>query len=145
MQKEIKRTLSSKAMAAVWDGKNHDPIYAVERDYGKSGTEGSFYREHSAADIARLIFTGEYENVLTVLEIFEDEHSVRNVTEDIARDVLKLVIDENEEIRSELRNWLERIIGQEAADAIEEAEQTARDWRSDYAEHNTLNRAQQGV
>ena len=58
-------------------------LYLVERDFGKNGTEVIGYREYTRSKVIDLIAKGEWPNLIRVLEVIEDEGSVRDVTEDM--------------------------------------------------------------
>lgn len=70
----------------------HEPppiaaLYLVECDVGPHGTEfAPCNRNASSFDqVVSDIVTGQYEDVIKVLEIFEDEGTCRDITEDVAR------------------------------------------------------------
>lgn len=73
------------------------PLYFIEVDYGRLGR--AFIEcdrnRNSRRQVVESIASGEIENVVTVLEVIEDEHSCRDVTEDIAREVLTLKINDD--------------------------------------------------
>ncbi len=62
-----------------------DPLFLIERDFGILGLEAHAYREYTRAKIVDLC-AFEYQRVVKVLEIREDEGSVSNITEDIMRE-----------------------------------------------------------
>lgn len=86
------------------------PLYLVEADFGRHGK--AFVEtdrdRNSRAQVIRNIVEGQVENVLKVLEIFEDEGTCRDVTEDIAREVLDYLNEQQNGIPAHLRDWLER-------------------------------------
>ncbi len=70
-------------------------IYLIERDFGKIGTEIIGYREHTRAKIVDLVSHGEWPELVKVLEVNEAEGTARDVTEDIAHDVLAQILAED--------------------------------------------------
>lgn len=70
---------------------NIPPLYLIEVDYGRSGRSFvEFDRDtNSRASIIKDIADGQYDRgeIVTILEIFEDEGTCRNITEDIANEV----------------------------------------------------------
>lgn len=71
-----------------------DVLYLIERDHGNLGIEGMAYREWTRARVVDLcafefrqpgLRRGETD-VVRVLEIREDEHSVSDITEEIMRE-----------------------------------------------------------
>lgn len=74
-------------------GANIPPLYFIEVDYGRHGR--AFVEtdrdSNSRASIIKDILDGQYDrgSIVTILEVFEDEGTVRNVTEDIANEVLQ--------------------------------------------------------
>lgn len=120
-----------------------NPLYFIEVDYGKK--IGRSFREldrdqTSQAQVVADIISGEVENVLCVLEVFEDEKSCRNITEDIAREVADQLHSRGDGCPEHLRDWIDQWLGVSTADYLD-----APCGRSDFQEHSTLNRAQQGV
>lgn len=70
---------------------NIAPVYFVEVDYGKIGKS---FREtdrdkSSREQVVADILSGELENVLCVLEVFEGEGTCQNITSDIAEEVMR--------------------------------------------------------
>jgi hypothetical protein len=67
------------------------PVFFVECDFGRLGR--SFVEcdrdQSSFNQVVAHIIAGQYEGVLKVLEVFEDEGTVRDVTEDVARAVFE--------------------------------------------------------
>lgn len=72
-----------------------DPLYLVERDFGKLGLEAHAYREHTRAKIVDLL-AFEYLNAVKVLEIREDEHSVSDITEEILAEAEQMRTDSSQ-------------------------------------------------
>lgn len=66
-------------------------LYFVEIDFGKIGRAFvEIDRDKSSREqVIANILSGEWENVLTVLEVFEDEGTARNITSDIAEEVFR--------------------------------------------------------
>lgn len=71
------------------------PLYFIECDFGKLGT--AFVEidrlTNSRANIISNIVSGEYERVIRVLEVTEDEGRCVDVSEDIAREICNGVGD----------------------------------------------------
>lgn len=87
------------------DGKraHYSPDREVERD--------------SKRNIIEDIISGELEHVSSIIEIREDEGTCRNVTEDIARDVLNQAVYACDELPRLLIHWLHEQIGPYAVEA----------------------------
>jgi hypothetical protein len=68
---------------------NIAPLYFVECDFGSLGTEFvAIDRNRSSFNQVVIdIIDGQIEDVLKVLEVYEDEGTCRDVTEDVARAV----------------------------------------------------------
>lgn len=96
------------------------PLYFIECDYIEGPSFVDCDRDRSSRQqVIDDIISGEVENVLTVLEVFEDEGTCRNVTEDIARDVYEEIAASREACPKHLRDFIDFWIGANAADAIE--------------------------
>lgn len=71
------------------------PLYFVEASFGKLGT--AFVETdrltNSRANIINSIVSGEWDGVVRVLEVNEDEGTCRDVSEDIAREVCDAAVD----------------------------------------------------
>lgn len=63
------------------------PLYLVECDFGPHGTEFVPCNRNTSSfsQVVSDIIAGQYEDVIKVLEVFEDEGTVRDITEDVAR------------------------------------------------------------
>lgn len=59
-----------------------DPLFMVERDFGKIGTEIIGYREYSRSKIVDML-AFEWTNAIRVLELREDECRCEDITEEI--------------------------------------------------------------
>jgi hypothetical protein len=70
-------------LARLSDVQELAPVYLVERDFGKNGTEIIGYREHTLRKVADLYRAGEWDNVVKIIEINEAEGTCRDVLEDI--------------------------------------------------------------
>jgi hypothetical protein len=62
---------------------NLDPVFVVFRDFGKNGLEGLCYPEHTRRKVVDLYRSGEWENVVKILEVNEAEGTSRNILEDV--------------------------------------------------------------
>jgi len=73
------------------DRANLAPLYFVECDYGKRGQEfwPTQRNTSSRAQVVADILKGEIGGVIKVLEVFEDEGTCRDITEDVALEVLR--------------------------------------------------------
>lgn len=96
---------------------NTAPLFFVEIDYGKLGKS---FREtdrntSSRDQVVADILSGELDCVIKVLEIFEDEGTCRDVTEDIAQLVFEkaeiVADDEGEPSFGHLQDFLEEHFG----------------------------------
>ena len=71
---------------------NIRPLYLVEVDYGRHGRAFMETDRDTNSRVSLIgdILSGQYDRgeIVTILEIFEDEGTCRNVTEDIANEVL---------------------------------------------------------
>jgi hypothetical protein len=98
-----------------------NPLILVEADYGSIGR--SFVEtdrdKNSWDQVIESIATGQYLPV-KVLEIYEDEGSCRDVTEDIARDVFEFFASNHEGApnNEQLRDWLDHWVGAGACDVL---------------------------
>ena len=99
------------------------PLYFVEADFGRHGR--AFVEtdrdKNSRRQVIQDIAQGQLENVIQVLEIFEDEGSCRDVTEDIACDVRDFLSSENNGVRGALREWIDHWCGPSTADQLNAA------------------------
>lgn len=88
------------------------PLYFVEIDLGKLGRAFVETSRDSNArkGVVQLIASGEFEKVVTVLEVIEDEGSCRDVTEDVAREVADLLHASRDRVSRELGTWLQQQI-----------------------------------
>ena len=72
---------------------NIRPLYLVEVDCGRHGRAFMETDRDSNSRVSLIgdILSGQYDRgeIVTILEIFEDEGTCRNVTEDIANEVLQ--------------------------------------------------------
>lgn len=101
------------------------PLYFVELDFGKNGTEFAPLDRltNSRANVIESIISGEYERPLCVLEAWEGEGRLVNVSEDIAREICDRVIDGDPLPMGGLRDFIEEHLGcQHMADLIREVE-----------------------
>lgn len=86
--------------------------YLIERDFGKLGTEIIGYPEYTKRKVIDLIAKGEWPELVKVLEINEADGTCRNVTEDMARDVLAQTIEEDfGRMSDDVRGFIENQIG----------------------------------
>lgn len=73
-----------------------NPLYFVECDFGKLGT--AFVEidrlTNSRANVISNIISGDYERVIRVLEVFENEGRCSDVSEDIAREICDLLVND---------------------------------------------------
>jgi hypothetical protein len=97
------------------------PLYFIELDFGKAGaafaeTDRLTNSRKWAIDAIR---SGEWPNceVLRVLEVNEDEGTCRDVTEDMAREVLNALDADYEHVPSFLRDFIDSQLYAGAADA----------------------------
>lgn len=92
-------------------------LYFVEADYGKLGTAfvETDRTTNSRVSVVRGIVSGEW-SAVRVLEVSEDEGTCRDVTEDMAREVLELLDSEYEKVPDFLRNFIDDQIFAGAAD-----------------------------
>jgi hypothetical protein len=97
-----------------------NPLYMVERSFGRFGN--AFVEtdrdKNSLRSVVESIVTGQVENVLTVLEIIEDEGTVRNITEDTAIAVRNELDSRGDGVRGALRDWIDHWCGAGTADEI---------------------------
>ena len=91
------------------------PVYFVECAYPRQGGARSFReidRDYSSRDqVIRDIIGGEYSNVVTVLEVREDDKTCHNITEDIAREVQAALRSDGDEPTYEVVNFLHQELG----------------------------------
>lgn len=77
------------------DKTNTAPLYFVEASFGKAGT--AFVETdrltNSRANVISNIVSGEWDRVIRVLEVCEDEGRCSDVSEDIAREICNRVVD----------------------------------------------------
>jgi hypothetical protein len=79
-----------------------DALYLIERDHGRAGYEGSFYREWTRADVVGLCSL-EFRNkdgssdVFRVYEAREDDGTFQNITEEIMREAEAMRADYHQE------------------------------------------------
>jgi hypothetical protein len=67
-----------------------NPLYFVEQQHKNGRAFAELDRDRSSLEqVIQDILGGQYTNVVTVLEVFEDEGTVRNITEDVTREVFK--------------------------------------------------------
>lgn len=96
-------------------------LYFVEVDFGQVGSAfvETSRLTNSRQRVLENIRHGEWPDceVLRVLEVNEDEGTCRDVTEDMARDVLEALDKDYEHVPSFLRNFIDWQIGPSAADA----------------------------
>ncbi len=69
-----------------------DALYLIERDFGKLGLEGSFYREWTRDKIIDLC-AFEFRNVRKVFAIREDENSCEDITDEILQEAEQMRAD----------------------------------------------------
>lgn len=108
---------------------------------------GDYFIERGMADMSLRetvddIASGQIMDVVRVYRANLADGTFRDASEDVARDILNIICvkyDSPDEIETSLVDFLEHHLGA----GILDREMTGS--RSDYAEHNTLNRAQQGV
>lgn len=97
------------------------PLYFVEVNFGTVGT--AFVETdrlaNSRQSIINAIRHGEWPGceVERVLEVNEDEGTCRDVTEDMAREVLDALDRDYAHVPSFLRNFIDRQLGASVADA----------------------------
>ena len=102
------------------------PLYIITYDYHSpvtgrfTGTQDIDLNRHNRADIAREIVRG----VPGVEKVFECsfDHPMRDITEDIARDVCELLRNRHETPDWELASWLQLNLGVYAEGVQEAAE-----------------------
>jgi hypothetical protein len=98
-------------------------LYFVEADFGRHGR--AFVEtdrdKNSRRQVIEDIAQGQLENVIQVLEIFEDEGSCRDVTEDIACDVRDFLSSQSNGVRGALRDWIDQWCGPATADQLNAA------------------------
>lgn len=87
---------------------NIAPVYLIEVDFGSLGTELVGDREKTKNSVIADIISGEFPKVLKVLEIFEDERTVNDVTADIAVEIANKFSEDREPVNYELCNWLHK-------------------------------------
>lgn len=88
-------------------------LYFLEIDLGKLGrcfVETS-RDTNTRKGVVQDILSGEFENVVTVLEVIEDEKSCRNVTEDIAREVADALYASRDPVSYDMASWLQHQLG----------------------------------
>lgn len=98
-----------------YPGPNIAPLYFIECSFGKrSRAFLECDRDRSSRrQVVDDIVSGEVENVLTVLEVFQDEGSCRDITSDIAEEVRDRIV--NEQLpRGRHVNWLHEQLGCES-------------------------------
>lgn len=91
-------------------------LYFVEIDHGTFVETDRLTnsRKHTVS----LIAAGEWHaDVTRVLEVNEDEGACRDVTEDMAREVLERLDTNYDHVPSFLRDWIDTQLGAGAADA----------------------------
>jgi hypothetical protein len=97
-----------------------NPLYFIEADFGRHGR--AFVEtdrdKNSRAQVIQDIAEGQIENVVKVLEVFENEGSCRDVTEDIACDVRDHLFKQNSGVRGQLREWIDQWCGPSTADEL---------------------------
>ena len=97
-----------------------DPLYFCECSF-RTGT--AFIETdrltNSRRGVVQDIASGQIENVVRVLEVFEDEGSCRDVTEDIAREVCEAIEDQRDGCPSILRDWIDEWCGVSTADRLD--------------------------
>lgn len=96
-------------------GPNVPPLYFVEVDYGKIGMAfvETDRNENSRASLINDIASGQYDRgrIIKVLEIFEDEGTCRDVTEDIQIAVRQHLYEHSDHIPESLRDWISEVDG----------------------------------
>ena len=96
-------------------------LYFVELDFGQAGT--AFVETDRLTNSRKRVIDnirhGEWPGceVLRVLEVNEDEGTCRDVTEDMAREVLDALDADYEHVPLFLRNFIDWQLGAGAADA----------------------------
>lgn len=97
-------------------------LYFIEADFGRHGK--AFVEtdrdRNSKQQVIQDIAEGQYLPV-TILEVIEDEGSVRNVTEDFAIAVRDHLFKENNGVRGQLRDWIDQHCGPSTADELNAA------------------------
>lgn len=101
----MRRTLPIKRLSDV----QSCPVYLVETDHGKLGTEISGDRMDSRESVVERIAGGNHK-IIKVLEIVEAEGTCRDVTEDFARAAADLLHANREPVSYELGTWLQQQI-----------------------------------
>ena len=84
------------------------PQYLVTADFGRLGLGYVSEPETTRRDVIVNIACGEWPKVVSVLEIFEDEGTARNVTEDIASEVAEYLAAEQERVTWPVADWLHK-------------------------------------
>lgn len=104
------------------------PRYLIEQDFGRNGRQLLGYPEMTRRNVVECIFSGEWDKLSQVLELGEPDGIAgtsgrwRDISEDIARDVLDLAIaDDFGRMCEPARTFVERHLGlQEFANAVRE-------------------------
>lgn len=104
---------------------NIAPLYFVEIDYGRHGRSfGETDRDsNSRASIIKDILDGQYDRgeIVRVLEIFEDEGTCRDVTEDIANEVLQEIYRRGDRHQCNATDFADRHGTKSEARSLEDA------------------------
>ena len=114
--------------------------YYVVCDYGKLGRETIInWEDDSKRSVLVGLERGEYKKPIEVHCIDRNDGTWRDVSEDIAREVVAALQSFPD---GDLFDFLENHLG---CQFMAELGREMKEGRSDFDEHNTLNRAQQGV
>ena len=116
-------------------------VYYIITDYGKFGRATTIDWEACTKQDA-INGLAEYEKPIAVHCIDMEGNRFADVSEDIALEILHRIESNTED---NPRGGVRAFIELHAPDVLEEMETERANTRSDYAEHNTLNKAQQGV
>ena len=84
------------------------PTYLVTADFGRIGLRYVSEPETCRRDVIENIACGEWQQVVSILEIFEDENTARNITEDIAGEVAEYLAAEQERVTWPVADWLHK-------------------------------------
>ena len=96
------------------------PLYFVERSFGKHGNAfvETSRDSNSRKQIISDIISGQTENVLRILEVFEDEGTCRDVTEDVARECRDQLDQEWNGVPDYLRDFIDGHCGISTCDQL---------------------------
>lgn len=87
--------------------------FIIEQDFGKYGKQGLINPEDSREDIVRHVYEWQYDGLLRIIELSEPtglsgkQGAWIDVTEDIAREVRDLLVNEQCVPPYKMRDWLD--------------------------------------